>query len=257
MEQVCLRSFGSEPADLELDFDSGDQPDLTTRVIACCAAQPDGRRLDAADIWKLRVGRRIELLLEIAAESAALPISFTLRCRKAECQKVSEVDITLGEVLEFSAGAHEEGSIDIEFDGRAVRLRHPTGEDQLAWRQQGPRDDREAVRLAMASLLADGTGGWSAESLERLAESADAALAGHDPLVGFELTVRCPECGAESNHPIDWTEIAFARFRNAQLQLIRTVHRLASHYHWSEPEIFAVPAWRRQLYLETLEGEHA
>ena len=32
------------------------------------------------------------------------------------------------------------------------------------------------------------------------------------------------------------------------------VHRLASHYHWTEEAIAKVPAWRRQAYLECIEG---
>jgi hypothetical protein len=35
---------------------------------------------------------------------------------------------------------------------------------------------------------------------------------------------------------------------------IGDVHRLASHYHWSESEIIRLPQWRRESYLEMIEA---
>jgi hypothetical protein len=51
---------------------------------------------------------------------------------------------------------------------------------------------------------------------------------------------------------IDLCEVALTTLRRLQRQLIVMVHRLASHYHWSEQEIFAVPHWRRKEYLELI-----
>jgi hypothetical protein len=47
-------------------------------------------------------------------------------------------------------------------------------------------------------------------------------------------------------------ETALGMLRRAQQALVGAVHRLASQYHWSERDIFAVPAWRRQHYLRLI-----
>ena len=66
----------------------------------------------------------------------------------------------------------------------------------------------------------------------------------------FSCRVSCGECGELNEYDIDLTETALGMLNRAQKQLVITVHQLASHYHWSEAEIFAVPDWRRQQYLE-------
>lgn len=38
-------------------------------------------------------------------------------------------------------------------------------------------------------------------------------------------------------------------------RMIADVHRLALAYHWSEPEILALPLPRRRRYLSALEAE--
>jgi len=51
---------------------------------------------------------------------------------------------------------------------------------------------------------------------------------------------------------IDLCDVALGALRRLQQQLLITVHQLASHYHWSEKEIFSVPAFRRQAYLNLI-----
>jgi hypothetical protein len=64
--------------------------------------------------------------------------------------------------------------------------------------------------------------------------------------------VECDICGRPNDHEIDLFETALEMLARAQRSLIVSAHRLASHYHWSEREIFAVPEWRRRQYLELI-----
>ena len=59
----------------------------------------------------------------------------------------------------------------------------------------------------------------------------------------------CPECGADNRVSID---PYFCLGRVSQ-DLFGDIHRLASHYHWSEAEILAMPRWRRQRYLALID----
>jgi hypothetical protein len=78
-----------------------------------------------------------------------------------------------------------------------------------------------------------------------------------DSLVNFSLELVCPHCESHSEFEMDLQALAIERLEHCQRRLLATVHRLAKHYHWSEQQIFAVPAWRRTHYLKMLEAEQS
>src|SRR5216684_298631 len=160
LENVSPRAFGSDFSDLELDFDAGPRPHLTTRVITLCAA------VDESSAWKMTVGRRIELLLTIAGMRMPGAFAINVRCSNPACRKMSEIELTMHEVLEHSAAAGGSPAA-VELDGKTIRLRRPTGEDQLAWLHARPRDSREGTLLAVRSLIEDDASDWSAAKLEK------------------------------------------------------------------------------------------
>jgi hypothetical protein len=238
VDDVSIREFGSALPDLELDFDGGSRPHLTTRVITGCTS------VDETSAWKMTVGRRIELLLMVAALRAEGALAIGVRC--ASCGEISEVELTIEEVLSLSS----KNPAPVELDGRSIELRHPTGADQLAWLEARPASNREATLLAVRSLI---DGDWNPAAIAEIERSLDES----DPLVNFQVAAICPECGVEGRYPVDWTDFAFSKFRQAQREQIGVVHRLARCYHWSESEIFAVPAWRRRLYLDAVDRSDA
>ena len=71
-----------------------------------------------------------------------------------------------------------------------------------------------------------------------------------DPQASVRLALTCPACAHGSERPFDvvaylWIEVdAWAR------RTLAEVHALAAAYGWSEREILALSARRRQLYLE-------
>lgn len=90
-------------------------------------------------------------------------------------------------------------------------------------------------------------------SSSALVPALERAMETHDPLVNFNLTVRCSACETESLLEIDLEELSLQRLRQAQLRLLASVHTLAASYHWTEPQIFSVPYWRRSRYLNLIE----
>jgi hypothetical protein len=90
---------------------------------------------------------------------------------------------------------------------------------------------------------------------ERWLEEANRIMEEADPLVDFRLRVNCPFCSMQESYRVDLAELSLRRLRSAQRGLIVGVHRLATRYHWSEREIFEVPAWRRRMYLALLDNE--
>jgi len=60
----------------------------------------------------------------------------------------------------------------------------------------------------------------------------------------------CPECGADNVIEPD----PYPLLRRDGSRLLLDVHRIASHYHWSEAAILALPRGRRQRYLDLIDA---
>jgi uncharacterized protein YbbK (DUF523 family) len=90
---------------------------------------------------------------------------------------------------------------------------------------------------------------------DELVTAADRFLAEADPLVNFNLAVKCPHCGSQASYSFDLEALALQELRQSQSCLLKTVHLLASHYHWSEQQVLSVSPWRRDYYLAQIERE--
>ncbi|MEP6506804.1 MAG: hypothetical protein ABJC63_01160, partial [Gemmatimonadales bacterium] len=112
----------------------------------------------------------------------------------------------------------------------------------------------EARRAVASSLLLDALESDTPLSAEVL-DAMESALAEHDPLVQFTVSSECPYCGASAEFDVDLAAFAMEWLRHAQVAMIETVHTLATNYHWSEAEVFAIAPWRRKQYLALVERE--
>ncbi len=248
-----LRAFGDGAVDLEHDFGSDDRPALVTALLAGCsvgASEEAWRR----HWWQAPVGTRISALLDLCVMSMPLPagspagsLTISLRCDEPACRARFDIE------LPPSAWSLPDDLADTPVTlarqgGEPLQLRRPTGSDlsdcrHLALQNTEPAQIAQALlqRLCLA-------GSPHAED----AADAAAALAEADPLVDFAVHCACPECGAEADRAIDLEAHALQLLAARQRLLLREVHGLASHYGWTEREIFEVPASRRSRYLAAI-----
>jgi hypothetical protein len=69
-------------------------------------------------------------------------------------------------------------------------------------------------------------------------------------LANLTIAIPCPACGGQSEIVFDIVSYFWSEIQAWAMRLLREVHALASAYGWSEAEILALSAWRRQRYLE-------
>ena len=199
-------------------------------------------------------------------------MSLTLICPNVGCGESMEVPVGRDALLALQRETHPEDTVSITLEGETILLRKPLGSDQKQWLGSSFSSEIEAAR-AMISTLRTGKGeqedlGEQMRSLRQSSERAmteepdlssewigaiNEAMEEADPLVNFVLSVTCPSCADESSHVVDLEALAISRLREKQHQLLRTVHALASRYHWTEQEIFSLPLWRRSHYLSLIE----
>jgi hypothetical protein len=112
--------------DLEVVFDGGDRPSLVTALLARCSEAGDPRGW-----WAQRVGRRIAVLLQVAAESDGLQaFAVERRCSQPACGTAFEIALPLDQ-LDWGSEA-DQVAVPLP-GGGAAAARLPTGEDQRRW----------------------------------------------------------------------------------------------------------------------------
>jgi hypothetical protein len=133
-----------------------------------------------------------------------------------------------------------------EGPGRIVRFRLPTGLDQEAVLDLPAAEAADAL---LARCLVD-NGGIPLSPDEQAAVSA--AMEQLAPAVDLELDLICPECGHTFLTPFDTTAFFLSEMCINGAQLLKEVHLLALHYHWSEGDILGLTRARRRAYLHLL-----
>ena len=256
LSELSLRPFGHCPEDREVNFARPSRPYLEVEILECCTDDRQGAKPDSRFFWNLAVSKRIECLLTLATIEDSDVFMIPLRCLNLECQEGIEIDFSIEELRKLSSAETE--STRLLIGDRSVRIRRPTGLDQLQWLQSSFSDERSLTQAMLETLVIE-------EDREQLDSKAIAQgdwipafnriMDRLDPLVNFQVRVQCPYCNTQNSHSIDLGAWALQRLRQIQQQLFDLVHRLASHYHWHEAEILAIPAWRREFYLARIERE--
>jgi hypothetical protein len=257
--RLALRPFGLYESDLNVDFSRPLRPFLVTEILECCTRGAQSERIEQAFFWNLPVGKRIECLLTLLQwEETERETPFAFRCPAKECGEESEIEISVREIAQLQTQAYEAEQVCVQLESGALVLRRPTGADQLAWLKTSFVNEAAAIKVMLRTLWQEDTGPCVVDPEALPSESIaviERALEEHDPLTNYRLQVKCCNCGAENPLEIDLEEFSLRKLRQVQLRLLASVHRLASHYHWSEQEIFAVPYWRRARYLSFIDRE--
>jgi hypothetical protein len=66
--------------------------------------------------------------------------------------------------------------------------------------------------------------------------------------------LKCPVCSDEWNAAFDIESFFWIEINAWAARILGEVHILASAYGWSEQEILRVSAWRRECYLNLVNG---
>jgi predicted RNA-binding Zn-ribbon protein involved in translation (DUF1610 family) len=229
IERLEFRRFGTVLQDLDADF-AAERPFIITDLLRRCATST----VTEDEVWDLTVGRRIADLLALASRSGAREFDVIVPC--PHCGQKSEVTLELEELLALTESA---------ITGSGFRL--PTGRDQREWLRFAAEHGNIPVDRMLGSLRTSES--VAVAEIESLLDQAD-------PLVRGAVTAVCPNCGQSTEVEADLAGKALARLEDEQNRLLESVHLLALRYHWSESEIFALPVWRRERYLELLRSEN-
>lgn len=254
-----LRPPGLSETDLEIDFHQPRGPFLVTQILQNFTETSDGVIRDDAFFWDLTVGTRIETLSVIALTGTGAPLELQLYCTGESCREQMEMGLTMQEITEMNnrslAQEINDSDFAIPIDQKDYYFRKPTGRDQREWleRSESYPDDETALQAMIDRLWVRDDTGSSMPRDSRWLAAVDNGMKEIDPLVHTELTVSCPVCNCQNVFVLDLEDLLMQKLQKIQRKLLFTVHRLASRYHWSEQQVFAVSPRRRDDYLELIE----
>jgi hypothetical protein len=256
-----LRPFGMKADDLGFDFhfSSMPLPVLVTNIIRSCTVSRDGKLPPESFFWSLQVGMRIECLLRIAASDNSPQIITLLRCLEKGCNERFELSLSLNDIFSKSDQVNIEDYCTINVSDRNIKLRRPTGLDQIGWLNLNCTDHNEMLKHIIMTLISEDGKVLNENELSfsltpEVTELVDTAMSVLDPLIDYRIDLKCPFCKTKHLYPINLEELSLKRLNDIQKELLTSIHRLASGYHWTENEILTIPPTRRRLYLHMLEA---
>lgn len=198
---------------------------------------------------------------------AALPIGERERCAAAlrivtfglaaegandcpACGLVHQIDPPLAEILAGPPVAGEPWPLTVgDFE---LLVRVPDSRDQAAITRCGDAGEARRMLLGRCVLAAtcDGDRVEPAALPDDVVAGLGEALAERDAFAETLITLRCAGCGEPWTMVFDAGEFLWGEVVMRARRLLREVDLLARSYHWSEAEVLAMSAQRRQAYLE-------
>lgn len=246
-ERYLSRCFTSDLVDLNVDFGLP-RPELVTLLLGSCLHQIGGEKIGAHATWDWTVNERLQGLLAIANASIGDTSTAIAICSNEQCQGKVELELSLASFAETPAATKMDW---LSPQGESFFCRLPTGQDQRAWYNQSQHLSDESWFVTRL-LETKSNELLPAELPREWIDSLGAALATADPLTALTLAVNCPFCAQPLDVEIDLEWLLIDGLCALQRNLIEQVHCLASHYHWNESDIVALPHWRREKYLSRL-----
>jgi hypothetical protein len=262
---------------------AGHRHPAARRLVMLAAAYPE---LPGQRLAELPVGQANLLLLRDRQATIGTTVEGEAVC--PDCQQRLEVSVELTELLgggpaspDRPTGGPDEATLSRNSAGEA------TDRAGVAPDRAGVAPDRAGegevragglvlrFRLASAGDLADAAGCTDPAEASRLllrrcvlaarrgdepippdqlpaelVAALDAELARRDPLADLRLSIACPGCRRSFELALDPAALYWSELAERARRLLSDVHRLASAYGWTEPEILGIHPVRRAAYLE-------
>lgn len=201
---------------------------------AALAALAANTPLGDAMHWSIPARDRI--LFDFRARVFGDGIDAVTRCPR--CDEPLEMQFSLANVRPRFPGRGSKETRTVRVGRQRIRCRLPNSADLLAVLEQDRADEARAVLLERCIESAD------AELRERAA-----AMLPSEP-TDVRLDLNCPACGHTWDTPFDIAAFAWRDVDEWAQRTLREIHVLAAAYGWTEDQILALGARRRQTYIE-------
>jgi hypothetical protein len=209
-------------------------------------------RRTAGDTAEWPIARRDAELLRMRAQLFGNLVEGVAPCPK--CGETAEVQFSLDRIVDSSPHAGPSRSKVFRIDGCRVRYRAPSSKDLATI--SALRDSELAKRTLLEQCI-ELVGQPQAKAVGRIsdkvARSASEWITQDQSWAEVMLNLRCPACENTWQAPFDIASFLWREVDTWARKVLREIHTIADRYGWSEADILAMSASRRQLYMEMLD----
>lgn len=224
------------------------QSSVTQALSLLAVAVP---RMAIGELARLPIGRRDTLLLTLREQLFGSRVETSIIC--PNCQEQLDLVFDVDQIR-APVGTESRGEFACDLDEYQVTFRLPTSEDLLMVldvRKPGAAKELLLERCLMQMLHRGETittlpSALSNRVIEQMAQV--------DPHGDVQLAVTCAQCGHQWQVLFDIASFVWREVGMWAKRQLREVHLLASAYGWTEADILGLSAWRRQRYLELVQG---
>lgn len=230
---------------------------MRTRAAAILSAwdagrsAPTGQRPDRLWAWvapdldpEARAGSTIGTRDRALLDATIALFGAEGECRVAcsRCAEQLEFPLTLTE-LQTDTGSSE--PFEVSLEDWKVRARVPTCGD-LA----GDAQPDTLLARCVLSVQHEGQPAALSDAPGALHAAIEQGMSERDPQADLQFQLQCPACEHAWTTTFDPATWLWTELEGAAHHLFAEIDLLARVYHWSEPEILALPDERRRRYVE-------
>jgi len=205
----------------------------------------------------LSAGDRETLVLHIRRLTLGEDVRCTIRCPKAECRELMDVQFRIQDMLvdphRTPPPSHEE-LVRVGGKGHRFNFRLPNGADMEEAAEIAARDLEAAVLRVVENCTEDvDSPGPLDTSLAALAVDAfNDFVSRNDPQADVRLNTSCPSCSSRISVPLDAGNLFLTELEAMAGDLLKEVQVLAEWFHWSERDILSMTPGRRRAYVQKI-----
>ena len=236
-------------------WEQGRSQTLAQQALLLLAASCPEKSIDA--LVKLSIGNRDALLLTLREKTFGQPLNGIATC--PECAEQLDLTMNVADILvEKKIGPNRELTTTI--DNYEVKFRLPDSTDiafvddhidMAAARQE--IYDRCILSICDTSESKQNPIDGLSLPFEVINEISD-RIAKADPQADILIDLSCPSCSKEWQMGFDIVSFFWSEINTWAYRILYEVRNLAMAYGWSERDILAMSPWRRQIYLEMING---
>lgn len=244
---------------------------VTTVLSRCLRRIGTIQPVTEAHVGELLVGDRQFLMMKLRQLTFGDKVQATTRCPWPDCGEEVDIDFLISEVpIKEVASQGRIHRIELESEiavdsgfpacALAIDFRLPSGADQEAVSPVLAKNESMAVNLLLTRCIERiGDQPSTPDLVQRLSPAArvgiERAMEAAAPGIDLNMEAQCPRCGRAFGAPFDVQDFLLGEASGSRDLLLREIHYLALHYHWSENDILQMSRKRRRRYIEILSDE--
>lgn len=201
------------------------------------------------ELAALSVGQRDGRLLALREQLFGPDLQSVVNC--PACGERLELAFQVADI--YTTG-HDESTQEFSLtqDGYTVRFRLPNSLDLVAV-SSGTGGEQQLLDRCLLEVKY-GRKKKVKQLPARVVEAIASQMAAADPQADVRLDLVCPACSHQWQPIFDIVSFIWQEIHSWAVHTLREVHVLASAYGWHERDILLMSPWRRQLYLQMVNG---